>query len=183
MKIFGILAVIFVVLLGAFLFYEGVFYPVTIEEKVVGDYWVVYEGNIGPYEEVGPVMKKIYQNLKTDGIDTKLGFGIYYDDPKKVSKSKLRSEVGVILGKNYYDKIEDLKAKYNLKQLKKRNSLLSKFPYRNVLSYMVGPMKVYPAMEKYSEKNGIDLNKVKDGYGLEIYNTENKEITYIMPIE
>ncbi len=183
MKIFTVLLIILVAVITALLFYQGVFYPVKVEEQVVGGYWVVYQGHIGPYEKVGPVIEKVCRNLKDDGIETKLSFGVYYDNPQKVEKAKLRSEVGAILDPKYYDKIKDLQSKYNVKQLKKRNSLVAEFPLKNVLSYMIGPMKVYPAMEKYCKEKNIDVDKIEDGFGLEIYDMENKKITYIMPIE
>ncbi|MBU0683063.1 MAG: GyrI-like domain-containing protein [Candidatus Omnitrophota bacterium] len=183
MKIFGIIVLVLVALITGFLFYEGVFYSVKVTEEVIGDYWVVYEGHIGSYEQVGPVMEKIYQNLKKDGVDTTVGFGIYYDNPQKVEKSKLRSEIGAVLDEKDYGKINDLKTKYNIKEIKKRKSLVASFPIRNTLSFMVGPIKVYPAMEEYSKKNKIDLNKVKDSYGLELYDMKNKKTIYIMPVE
>ncbi|MFH1856878.1 MAG: hypothetical protein ABH836_06650, partial [Candidatus Omnitrophota bacterium] len=166
-----------------FLFYEGVFYSVKLREQAVGGYWVVYQGNIGPYEKVEPVIAKVCKNLKNDGIETKSSFGLYYDNPRDMDKEKLKSEVGAILDEKYYDEIGKLKAKYNIKQLKKRNSLVAEFPIKNVLSYMIGPMKVYPAMEKYCKAKNIDCDNVKDSYGLEIYDMENKKITYIMPID
>ncbi|MFH1394568.1 MAG: GyrI-like domain-containing protein [Candidatus Omnitrophota bacterium] len=183
MKVFGIIVLILAVLIGGFLFYEGVFNPVKVTEAAMGDYWVVYEGNIGPYEQVGPVMEKIYQNLKKDGIDTTIGFGIYYDNPKNVERSKLRSEVGAVLDEKDYGKINDLKSKYNVKEIKKRKSLVAKFPIKNTLSFMVGPIKVYPAMEQYCKDNKIEIDKVKDSYGLELYDMKNKETTFIMPVE
>lgn len=183
MKKFVIGVTIFLIMIVSFLFYQGVFYSVKIGEQVAGDYWVVYQENIGPYEKVAPVMDKVCKDLQNDGIETQLSFGLYYDNPKDVVKEKLRSEVGAILDEKYYDRIDNLQAKYNIKQLKERNSLIAEFPTKNVLSYMIGPMKVYPAMEKYCKEKNIDCGKVKDGFGLEVYDIENKKITYILPIE
>ncbi len=183
MKKFIVIAIVFIAAIIGLLFYLGVFYPIKLKEQAVGDYWVVYQASVGPYENVGPAMNKICQNLKDDGIETKLSFGVYYDDPKKVDKAKLRSEVGAILDEKYYNRIESLRSKYNIKQLKKRNSLVSEFPLRNDLSYMLGPMKVYPAMDNYCKEKDINIENIKDGFGLEIYDMENKKITYILPIE
>ncbi len=183
MKIFIILSVVFVGVIIGLLFYQGIFYPVKLQEQVTGDYWVVYQGNIGPYEKVGTVIEKICNNLKTDEVETPVSFGIYYDNPSQAEKAKLRSEVGAVLSEKYYSRIQDLQSKYNIKQTQKRNSIVAQFPLRNILSYMIGPMKVYPAMEKYCKNKKIDIKKVKDGYGLELYDLKNKKITYILPIE
>lgn len=183
MKKFIIGSIVFIVVMIALLFYQGVFYPIKLKEQFVGDYWVVYQENVGPYEKVGPVIEKICQDLKNDGIDTTLSFGIYYDNPKEVDKEKLKSEVGAILDEKYYGKIKNFQSKYNIKQLKKRHSLVADFPIKNKLSYILGPIKVYFAMEEYCKEKNIDIKKVKDGFGLEIYDMKNKKITYILPVE
>jgi len=183
MKIFGISLAVVAVLLVVFLFYQGVFSSVKLEEKITGDYWVVYQGHIGPYEKVGPVMDKVIKSLKRDGVEVTSACGIYYDDPSKVKKEKLRSEVGAVLKPEYYGKIGELRSKYNLKQLRKRKSLVVEFPLRNFLSYIIGPLKAYPAMDKYCKAKNIDIAAMENGYGLEIYDMKNRKITYIMPVE
>ncbi|MBU1121458.1 MAG: GyrI-like domain-containing protein [Candidatus Omnitrophota bacterium] len=183
MKVFTVISIVLVVLIGGFLFYQGIFSPVKLREQVVGGYWLVYQGHIGPYEKVGPVIKKICQSLSDDKVETKVSFGLYYDNPAKVEKSKLKSEVGAILDEKYYDRIDDLRSKYNIKQIKKRNSLVAEFPIRNNLSYMIGHMKVYPAMEKYCKEKNIDIESITNGFGLEIYDMKNKKTTYSLSIE
>jgi len=175
----GVLAVFLVV----FLFYQGVFSSVKLEEKMAGEYWVVYQGHVGPYEKVEPVIKKIKKSLKADGIKPKAAFGVYYDNPAEVAKEKLRSEVGAVLGPEDYGKIGELQAKYNVKQLKNRKSIVAEFPWRNSLSFIVGPMKVYPAMDKYCKAKKINVRNIKNSYGLEVYDCKNKKIIYIMPVE
>ncbi|MFH1441983.1 MAG: hypothetical protein ABIH18_08100 [Candidatus Omnitrophota bacterium] len=183
MRKFAIILIIFVIAVIAYLFTQGIFYPIKLKEQVVGDYWLVYQENTGPYEKVGPVIGKIYEDLKNEGIKTKLTFGLYYDDPKKVKKENLRSEVGAILEAQYYGRIKDLQSKYKIKYLKKRKSLYAEFPLKNDLSYMVGAIKVYPLMEEYCKEKNIDAAKVKDSFGLEIYDMANKKIIYTIPID
>ncbi|MFH0790042.1 MAG: hypothetical protein V2A64_00245 [Candidatus Omnitrophota bacterium] len=175
--------IILLIVIASFLFYQGFFYPVKLKEQLIGDYWVIYQENIGPYEKVAPVMDKVCQNLKDDGVETKLSFGIYYDDPKKVKRENLRSEVGAILDEKYYDRIKDLESKYKIKQLQKRKCLYVEFPLKNDLSYMLGAIKVYSAMEEYCKEKSIDMANIKDSFGLEIYDRINKKIVYAMPID
>jgi len=183
MKKIIIILIILVIAVIAFLLSQEVFYPIKLKEQVVGDYWLVYQENTGPYEKVGPVIEKICKDLKNDGVETKLTFGIYYDDPKKVKKENLRSEVGAILEAQYYSRIQDLQVKYKIKQLQNRKSLYAEFPLKNNLSYMIGAIKVYSAMEEYCKEKNIDTADIKDSFGLEIYDMINKKIIYAMPID
>jgi len=183
MKKIGIVIIVFIAAIAAFLFSQGFFYPVKLEERVIGGYQLVYRENTGPYEKVGPVIKKVCEDLKNDGIETKLSFGLYYDDPKKVERENLRSEVGAVLQKQYYGRIKDLKLKYKIKRLENRKSLYAEFPLKNSLSYMIGAIKVYSAMEEYCKENNINPEQIKNGFGLELYDAANKVIIYVLPLE
>lgn len=183
MKKITVILIILIIAVIVLLFSQGVFYPIKLEEQFIGDYQLVYQENTGPYEKVGPVIGKVCGDLKNDGIETRLSFGLYYDDPKKVKKENLRSEVGAILDAQYYDRIKDLQSKYKIKQLKKRKSLYTEFPLKSNLSYMIGAMKAYSAMEGYCKGKNIDMAKIKNGFGLEIYDMVNKKIIYALTIE
>ena len=47
-----------------------------------------------------------------------------------------------------------------------------------MVSYMIGPMKAYPAMTKYAKENGYSESTV----GIEVYDEENKKIIFMMDI-
>eukprot|EP00033_Pygsuia_biforma_P001287 GCRY01001454.1.p1 GENE.GCRY01001454.1~~GCRY01001454.1.p1 ORF type:complete len:205 (+),score=31.44 GCRY01001454.1:92-616(+) len=81
-------------------------------------------------------------------------FGIYYDSPETTDEKDCRSMVGYIVEKNDEELINhfDLGA-FNsvthLTDLPAIESLTAVFPYKTCpLSYIVGAMKVYPAMKK-----------------------------------
>jgi len=168
-----IIGIILITLL--FVAYYGGFKTITFKNSYEGGEVLVYEDFTGDYSKSGEVMDKVYNSLLTnENIKSTKGFGIYYDDPKKIEKSKLKSELGCIVEGIDSLKMNELKKKYKVKICPKTNYLTTEFPHKSVMSIMVGIMKVYPAMSKYIEQNGLS-NK---GPVMEIYDTPNKVIRY-----
>lgn len=113
-----------------YLYYMSFFNKIEITEKEMGPYKVVFKEHIGDYKETGKIMDEIYYSLLDEGVETYKGFGIYYDDPKVVEKDKLRSIAGSIIEEKDYDKIDQLKDKYNIKTIDKTRSITTEFPFR-----------------------------------------------------
>lgn len=84
--------------------------------------------------------------------------------------------MGNILEEKDFSRISELKsAGFKVDSVPIAKSVVSEFPLKNALSYMVGPVKVYPVLSKYmSEK------RYKSTLSLEIYDMPNKKITFIM---
>lgn len=156
----------------------GFFDKVIIEESEVGPFMMIAENFVGPFQNTAPVMKKIYDSLTEDGIENTVGFGIYYDNPKETTPEKLRSIVGSVLSKESEFEIDSLREKYKIIQYPKSISVSAKIPLRSKLSYMIGPMRVYPKLGKYIEEKGKDICPA-----LELYDMENKTISYIFSTE
>ncbi len=174
-KIVTIIAIM-VLIVGLFAWYIGYFNNIKIEEKKEGGYTVIGMEFTGPYSQAGKFMVDVDKKLKDAGIEYTTGFGIYYDDPKIVPAEKCRSFVGGILGKKYLNKITDLKASgFKVDSIPLAEAVVAEFPIKNSLSYMIGPMKVYPAISKYMKKN-----KYETTLSLEIYDEPHKKVTYIM---
>ncbi len=159
------------------LFYFGILQEVTIQEQEIGPLKIVYETHLGDYSNVGEIQDKIYSSLREDGINTTKGFGIYYDNPKEVEKSLLRSETGVIIEEKDYSRISELRVKYNVKDIPKAKNVIATFPYRNKYSIMFGVFKVYPKLNKYIEEKNY-----KPSPAMEIYDKENQRIVYLFEI-
>jgi hypothetical protein len=73
---------------------------------------------------------------------------VYYDDPANTSGT-LRSDVGSVISQKDLSKLNKKSSDYKLKVVEGGDKVVIEFPYKNALSYMVGPMKVYPVMNKY----------------------------------
>ena len=174
----GIILVVvlsFVIFMG----YLGMFSTLEPYEKVMGPYTFVYEDFTGPYKDTGPVFDKVYKGLEKDGIKTTRGIGIYYDNPSDVPAEKLRSKCGSIIEDDIdLKKLEKLKGKYKVMTIEKTQSVVVNFPIKNAMSYMVGPMKCYPALMKYSKEKKLEMKN----HAYELYDMPEKITYYILPV-
>jgi DNA gyrase inhibitor GyrI len=175
MKTILIILISLILLLLVILAWLGAFKKVHVYAARQGGETLVYEAIKGDYRQSAAAMDRIYYRLlNEDKIETYKGFGIYYDDPKKVSKDKLRSEAGCILEPAHKDKTEILAEKYQVKVFPEGDYLVAEFPYKNKLSIFMSIAKVYPALNKYAEMHNYN----PDGFVMEIYDIPNKKIIY-----
>lgn len=163
--------------IGGIGYYMGMFDTIVVEEKEMGPYVVAYQAVTGPYTEVGPAMNEVYEGLLENDIQSTVGVGLFYDDPRVVAPEDLRSEVGSLITE------EDTKLEstaYEIKRIPARKSIVAKFPYKNALSYMLGPIKIYPALEKYMAEHGYVQGTGEELPAIELYDMEANEIVYIL---
>ncbi|HAR62034.1 MAG: hypothetical protein DKM50_01695 [Candidatus Margulisiibacteriota bacterium] len=162
-----------------YLAYLGLFYKVKFVEKEVGPFGLVYEKHVGDYNETLKIQKRIYDALfNEDKIETYKGYRIYYDDPKNIERTALRSEVGCILENRNLNNLENIREKYNVRGFPRTKSIIVEFPFKNKISILIAVMKIYPALQGYSNEKGY--NPVP---ALEVYDMTNKKIIYIQPIK
>jgi hypothetical protein len=176
-KVILFIAAILIILGIALLYaYYGGFEKINIQVGEQGGETLVYENVLGDYQQASDVSKKIYYALLNDEkIATTKGFGIYYDNPKNVEKSRLRSEIGCIVENSDSVTLAKLSEKYLVKKCPRNQYIVTEFPFKGSLSIIVGIMKVYPALTKY-----IETQKLKNGPMMEIYDVQNKKIIYRM---
>ena len=183
-KIFIVLASLLVVILGFFT-YMGAFHSVQVKEGDFGPYSFFYKPFLGPYEEVGSLFQEVHEIFKEKGIEVESMAGIYYDDPQKVEKSKLRSEIGALLSAAEAQKHLNtlLQRGLQFKTLPRQNYVSTEFPYRNMISIYIGLSKAYPAFAKYAKGKGHPEYSYKEkgyqnSFAMEVY-TKDK-ILYLM---
>ncbi len=166
-----ILAVVFIVIYS----YYGGFKKINIQITEQGGETLIYDEIKGDYRQSGKVMDDIYFSLlKKDKTETFKGFGIYYDNPQKTEKSKLRSEAGCILEDEDIGKYSKLSENYKIKKFPKKKYITTEFPYKGKMSVFFSIMKVYPALKKYAVENGYNENSPV----MEIYDVPKKKIFY-----
>ena len=171
-----ILIVILVLLLGRW--YLGGFSTPVATEKVIEPYIMAYSTFTGDYKNVGPTMNKLYDALSGAGIKSSTGIGIFYDSPTAVSGTSMKSEVGSIITQADFAKLDKKSPDYSLKTMKGGNMVMVEFPYRNTLSYIVWPIKVYPVENAYMEAKWYNLQVPR----VEIYDVIAKKIYYMAEI-
>jgi hypothetical protein len=172
-----LIIIILLIFAGLLVLYSwlGGFKKVQFSIRETGGEVLIYESHIGDYKNVGKVIDKMYYALLNDEkVECFRGFGIYYDNPQKVEKSKLRADVGNILENPASEILTQLTPKYKIKTLDKQKYLVAEFPYKNQMSIIIGIMKVYPALNRYIS----DHNLSEEGYVMEIYDVPGKKIIY-----
>ena len=177
LKIVLLLIAFIVLVLFLMLMQAGIFKTVTASEKVMGPYTLVYESYKGDYNNTGKVFDRVYRKLKADGIITSRGLGVYYDDPATTPAGQQRSDCGSVIEEADLQKLEAVKAKYNVMQILKKECIVVEFPFKNYLTYMLGPSKAYPVMVNFAMKKGY---KVTRAY--ELYDNPGKLVYYVFEI-
>lgn len=174
MKILLIAIVCILIICVVVYTYYGGFKRLKIEIAEQGGEFVIYDTIVGDYRQSGTVMDKIYYTLLDDfNIETYKGYGKYFDNPKNVEKSKLRSEAGCIIEPKDVDKAKASSINKS-KILPEQRYIISEFPYKGKLSVLFSLLKVYPALSKFAMMNGFD----EEGVIIEIYDIPNKKIFY-----
>ena len=168
--VIGIIAALFICVYA----YYGGFRKIEFKTQKQGGEIIVYESVTGDYKQTSEYTDKVYYALLNDyKIETTKGIGIFYDNPQTVDKDKLRSDVGCVLDNPDSTTIAKLSEKYQLQTLPSGEFIVAEFPMKGGISFILGSIKVYPALNKYSIEYGY-----KDSPITEIYDVPNKKITY-----
>lgn len=166
-------AAIIILLTG---WYIGYFNHINVVEKDAGGYKIIGVHVTGPYSAVSKDIENVSKQLKDMGVTSSKGFGIYYDDPKMVPAEKCKSFVGNIIEEKDFKIVSELKPEgLKIDSIPYTKTVMAEFPIKNSLSYMIGPMKVYPALSDYMSGKGY-TNKLS----VEIYDIPNKQIIFMM---
>jgi hypothetical protein len=169
----------FLLMLTIFFFaYMGFFSPLTVYKEEMGPFNIAYESFVGPYGKSGPVFARVFDTVKAAGIVPNRGLGIYYDDPTKIAADKLHSDCGVVVKDQDLAKLKVLGDKIKVKKISANLCLFVEFPLRNPFSYVLGPLKAYPDLNKYATANGL---KGKMTY--ELYDEPHHKILFVMAVE
>ena len=175
MKITLIIIGIILALIAIVFIYYGGSNKVNCRVEKQGGETLVYKEMTGDYAKSAKLMDELYYSLINDyGIETFKGFGLYYDNPKDVEKSILRSEIGCIIEEKDSSKVPKIKEYLKVKTFPKKTYIVAEFPSKGKLSIVFGMMKVYPAIDKFVKKSGYK----KEGAIMEIYDVPNKKIVY-----
>jgi hypothetical protein len=163
-----------VVLSLALYTYYGGFKTISFYVVDTGGELLAYEEMKGDYNQTKEVTDRVYYLLLNDlKIETYKGFGLYYDDPKTVETSKLRSDIGCIIEDVDSTKIELISQHLKVRTCPEGKYVITEFPNKGFISVIIGIIKVYPAFNDYVAANGY-----KDGPVMEIYDMPNKKIIY-----
>ncbi len=168
-----IAAIIVIAILGIYA-YSGGFSTIKVRTEVAGGEVIVYKEVKGSYKQTPDITNEVYYYLLNElEIETYKGIGIFYDNPKEVEETQLRSESGCIIEAGDVERLNPDKCKYRIQTLPTDTVVTAELPFKGKFSIIVGFMKVYPAIEKYARAHNMG-----DGPIVEIYDVANKKIIY-----
>ncbi len=174
LKVLGILFGIFVGLILYSMIRYGWFHKVTVVEETIPALSILADSHTGPYQNVGPVMGKLYDAVKKTGVSGTRGVGIYFDSPEKVAPENLRALVGQEISAKDSVKIQKLTTTYRKIEIPELKAKVVHFPYHGQLSIIFAVMKSYPALQSAC---GDSITAAS----IEIYDIPNKEIIFAIP--
>lgn len=177
LKIAGAGVAVLGIIIVCFLAYLGFFSTVSVTEKESEKMVIMYEPFTGPYAKTMDTFERVRGLMKKEGLDTRVGAGVYYDNPDLVPAEKLRSECGFIIQEKDSGRIEALKKRYTFRTIEKGSFLYAEFPVKNFFSYIIGPMKVYPVFSKTFKQKGV-----APSFSIEVYDAAAGVIRYYMPV-
>lgn len=173
-KILLFFGVVVVMAMG-FVFYLGGFAEVVVEAVEIPVINLVYAKHVGAYQWLGPAMDDISEKLNELGIVPLAGAGIYLDDSTLTETESLRSLVGSVVSD---DDLEIFGDEFDVIKIKNAKGVMVDFPFKNGLSLILAPMKVYPVISAYLGDQGIIPSA-----SLEIYDMEQGKIMIYMEID
>lgn len=154
------------------LWYLGIFQNIEVTKQERGPFTMVYLEHVGSYSKVGDKIEQVSAYLEKNNIEGDIAVGEYFDDPQMTPADKLRSNIGFIVDENV-----SVSEPYNMKTVELKAYAVAEFKGLP----QVGPFIVYPAMGKWCETNGYEMN----GPCFELYRMvdEKIETEYLAPIE
>lgn len=156
---------------------------VEIEVAHYPDLHFLYKEHIGAYHKINDVIQVVEAWAAENHIPCPRTFGQYLDDPRLIEERRLRSLGGCVLEgsiefldhfSKQNQKMDQLDLSYAL--IPSRKYVVARFDG----APSIGPMKVYPKVEKFLSENNWAL----DGSVIEIYTikSKNKALTeYLFP--
>lgn len=163
MKKFLSVVVVIVALAAGIGYWFGMFEPLEFTETEMWEMPVLYKTHVGDYTQVGKIYDEMYVEFEENSIEMWVGFGVYLDDPQKVPKEELKSALGSVYSGGVLTG-SAIPAWWIHKITKEHKAVTVTFPYKNKMSFMLGVMKVYPAIKKYVEENDYPMVAVMEVY-------------------
>lgn len=141
-------ALVLLVVVGFASVYMGVFRRVSIDEREVGPFTLIYR------EVPGTSMKRARQVtgdlvavLEARGVANRVPLDVFHPDDRQ-------SESGFAVEAAASRLVAVAESGVQIKEMPRQRSLVTEFPWRNPLSFVVGYLKVDPALARYRARHG-----------------------------
>ena len=163
-----IVVAIIVIALAVLAAYMGVFTSVQVEERMLGPFTLVYrEMNANNLKLVGEITDSLSAILAAKKIESRKPLDVFYPDG--------HAEIGFAVEGYIPEQIAFPADVAKVRTISAQQCMAVTFPWRNPLSFIVGYMKVDPALAKHRKERGYAQS--------EAYSLNNGDtITYFQPI-
>jgi hypothetical protein len=166
----GIVFAILCAVLFVYMVYIGALRRVRIVEREEGPFLFVYREVQGTDQvQIGRTTTELRADLESAGITTMSPFDLF-----QTPDSKLPNEIGFVISQSDDAKHVPLKSVIR-KTIPRQRYIATDFPFRNRLSFIVGYVKVNPALAKYRAQKSY-----RPAYA--IARNDGDLITYLQPI-
>lgn len=146
MKVFWIVLSFLLCSFIVFLTYMGVFHTITIVEKSMGPYYFIYKEMRGnDMSEIGTITTELHSFLTSKEFEAIKPFDIFYPE-----NSGANNEIGFIINGIDSSRLE-IGNDIRFKRIPEQTYMTTEFPFRNRLSFLVGFIKIDPALRQYRE--------------------------------
>lgn len=129
--------------------YLGTFKEVKISQGEAPVFTLLGKEHIGAYHKIVPVIEEVETWAKARGIDCTQSFGLYLEDPRRAEEERLHSWGGCWIDEKQTP--SELPADFKIQ--KWTAPLFVKAVFDG--SPGIGPLKVYPKVEKWFEENHL----------------------------
>jgi len=166
----------------------GLLNKVTFNEKELGPYKLCAVEQKGDYKLAKEIAKNSYNALKNIDIDSTIGIGVYFDDPKTTPKEECNFIFGSVIPEEKILTEEELKyltekSGFIIKEIPRQKYLITTFKWGNskFIPLMIAMIKGYPAISKEIDTKGYKQREL-----LEIYDMKEKgkeTFSILLPLE
>mmetsp|Transcript_19208 Transcript_19208/g.25307 ORF Transcript_19208/g.25307 Transcript_19208/m.25307 type:complete len:174 (-) Transcript_19208:151-672(-) len=142
----------------------------------------LFEKHVGPYKNVGKTFQRVCKLASEKGIKFNQMIGVYYDDPKEKKPSELRCEVGAVVDDSE-ESIQKIEQKLidlpglEVKILPEMKGEAVWFPFKGIISIMIGVNRVYNFLGKHCGQNWTSQPSI------ELYDHGEKKMLFFIPME
>ena len=165
-----VLGVLFIGL-GGLLAYLGAFRSVTISESEEGPFYFVYREMKGNDPRmVGEITTSLDAELRSAGVAESRPFDIF-----QPSEANLPNEIGFVVSESDFARVEAERHAALKRVIARQKYMRTTFPFRNRLSFLVGFVKVDPALKAHRSTKGYAAAPA-------IARNDGDTITYLQPI-
>ncbi|MEM8772698.1 MAG: hypothetical protein AAGD92_13715 [Pseudomonadota bacterium] len=166
-KAIGALTLFVVLGLVGFWAYLGGFSSVVFEEQPYGPVEIAYTTHLGSYAKISESWNRFETEWNDAGIDGKRcdSLAVYLNSPDETEPENLQSILACRLDTALAEDAENFRKAFPVFTIPQVSALRTEFPFKNFLSFMVGPMKVYPAAEKRMKQDALEASIAIELYG------------------